>query len=227
MSDAVIQAARLSKSFRTGSRETAVLHSVDLAVERGEYVAIMGPSGCGKSTLMHILGLMLAPSEGRVWIDGVEATELKTAQRARIRREKIGFVFQRFNLLPTVSAAQNIALAQRIRRHSTNGQVAKSVADVLEAVGLSGRADHKPGQLSIGEQQRVAIARGIVHRPAILLADEPTGSLDSANTGRILELFERIHREQGQTMVVVTHSEEVAAAAKRVIRVRDGRVVDA
>ena len=158
-SNILIKTEKLSKTFRNGRLETPVLHDVDLQIGRGEFAAIMGPSGCGKSTLLHILGLMLAPSAGRLTIAGMEASRLRDRERARIRREKIGFVFQRFNLLPTLNAYQNIAVAQRIR--GRNGQIGR----VLETVRMTDKARYKPGQLSIGQQQRIAIARAVAHDP--------------------------------------------------------------
>jgi len=216
----LLQADKLGKTFRSDGLETPVLFEVDLEVRQGEFVAIMGPSGCGKSTLMHVLGLMLSPTSGRVWLDGEDTSGWGDGERARRRREKIGFVFQRFNLLPTVSAYQNLALAQRIRGQRLDGGIGR----VLDAVGLADRAGYKPGRLSVGQQQRVAVARAIVHRPKLLLADEPTGSLDSANSQRILDLFRDIHRTDGLTIVLITHSPQVAQAADRIVHLADGRI---
>ncbi|MBN2210335.1 MAG: ABC transporter ATP-binding protein [Sedimentisphaerales bacterium] len=221
--DIILRAEKLCKTFRNGALETQVLFDLDLQIERGEFVAIMGPSGCGKSTLMHILGLMLSPTAGRVVLDGQNAGQLSDSRRARLRREKIGFVFQRFNLLGTVNAYQNLAIAERVRGNKLDGQITTA----LEAVDMVDRARHKPGQLSIGQQQRIAIARAICHRPALLLADEPTGNLDSGNTRKILDLFTRIHNEYGLTIVMITHSPTVARAANRIIHMADGRITDA
>ena len=220
MSESLIQTENLCKTFRSGKLETPVLFDINLNIRRGEFVAIMGPSGCGKSTLMHILGLMLSATSGRILLDGADSATLNETDRAKVRREKIGFVFQRFNLLPTVSAYQNIALAERIRRNRLDSQV----LEVLEDVQMADRADYKPGQLSIGQQQRIAIARAIVHRPAIVMADEPTGNLDSANAENILGLFRKIHVSRGMTMILITHSKCAAQSADRIIQMNDGRI---
>jgi putative ABC transport system ATP-binding protein len=220
MSETLIHTEKLCKTFRNGKLETPVLFDINLNIRRGEFVAIMGPSGCGKSTLMHILGLMLSATSGRILIDGADAATLNESERAKLRREKIGFVFQRFNLLPTVSAYQNLALAERIRGNPPDHRI----HEVLEAVQMTDRARYKPGQLSIGQQQRIAIARAIVHRPAIVMADEPTGNLDSANAGNILGLFRKIHVSYGITMILITHSERAAQAADRILRMNDGRI---
>jgi putative ABC transport system ATP-binding protein len=220
MSDTLIQTEKLCKTFRSGKLETPVLFDIDLEIRRGEFVAIMGPSGCGKSTLMHILGLMLSATSGRILIDGADAATLHETDRARLRREKVGFVFQRFNLLPTVSAYQNIAIAQRIRGNPPD----RRIHEVLESVQMTDRAHYKPGQLSIGQQQRVAIARAIVHKPAIIMADEPTGNLDSANARNILGLFRKIHVNHGMTIILITHSAAAAEAADRIIHLNDGRI---
>ena len=220
MSETLIQTENLCKTFRSGKLETPVLFDINLHIRRGEFVAVMGPSGCGKSTLMHILGLMLSASSGRILLDGADAATLNETDRAKLRREKIGFVFQRFNLLPTVSAYQNIALAERIRRHRPDSRI----QDVLDAVQMADRAHYKPGQLSIGQQQRIAIARAIVHKPAIVMADEPTGNLDSANAQNILDLFRKIHETGGMTIILITHSQMAAQAADRIIHLNDGRI---
>ena len=208
-------------TFRNGRLETPVLFDVNLEIRSGEFVAIMGPSGCGKSTLMHILGLMLSPTSGEVYIDNRETTDLKKNDRSRLRREKIGFVFQRFNLLPTLTAEQNIAIAERIRGHQLDGQISHA----LESVGMTDKANYKPGQLSIGQQQRIAIARAISHRPELILADEPTGNLDSANSERILQLFREVHQQSGVTVVMITHSPSAAQWADRIVRMTDGKIL--
>lgn len=200
-----------------------VLHGVDLTLQRGEFVVIMGPSGCGKSTLLNILGLMLAPTRAQqLFLAGQDALKLSDAQRTRLRRTSIGFVFQRFNLLPTISARQNVMLPLWLRGDSVDGQV----DDLLNQVGLLPHARKKPAQLSVGQQQRVAIARALVARPALLLADEPTGNLDSANAEGILDLLRRFHREWGQTILMITHSTELTAGAHRVLHMRDGKFLD-
>jgi putative ABC transport system ATP-binding protein len=218
--EALIKTEKLNKTFSNGKLQTPVLFDIDLQISHGEFVAIMGPSGCGKSTLMHILGTMLSPTSGKVIIDGVDVTALNDSARARLRRDTIGFVFQRFNLLTTLNAYQNIAVAERIRGHELDGQITSA----LEAVQMADKAYFKPGQLSIGQQQRIAIARAISHRPKILLADEPTGNLDSANTQRIMELFRQVHKSYGVTIVMITHSQTACQWANRVITMNDGRI---
>lgn len=220
MSEWVIQTERLCKTFTSGSLTTPVLFDIDLDIRRGEFVALMGPSGCGKSTLMHILGLMLSATSGKLILDGQDVRTLSDGQRARMRRDKIGFVFQRFNLLHTVNAYQNLVIAQRIRGRSGDGQAQAA----LEWVGMADRADYKPGQLSIGQQQRVAIARAICHRPEVILADEPTGNLDSVNTNRILALLRKVHDDYKTTIIMITHSLPIAQAADRILFMADGRI---
>ena len=223
MTDTLIKTEKLCKTFSNGRIETPVLFDIDLTIRRGEFVAIMGPSGCGKSTLMHILGLMLSPTSGNIFIDGCQADSINQTRRALIRREKIGFVFQRFNLLPTVTAHNNIAVAERIRRRRLDGQITRA----LEAVQMADKAHHKPGQLSIGQQQRVAIARAVVHQPQIIMADEPTGNLDSQNAKNIMQLFRQINDDQQITVLMITHSQTAAQSADRIIYMNDGRIENA
>lgn len=201
-----------------------VLRGVDLHVGSGEFVVLMGPSGCGKSTLLNIIGLMMLPTRAAVArIAGRDTLGLSDAARTRLRRGTIGFVFQRFNLLPTISVRRNVALPLRIRGEAVDGQPDR----LLERVGLAACARKKPGQLSTGQQQRAALARALVGRPAILLADEPTGNLDSDNADGVLRLLSEIHREQRQTILMITHNETLAVAADRVLQMRDGRLRDA
>jgi len=216
----LIQTEKLCKGFRVDGLEAPVLFDIDLEVGRGEFAAVMGPSGCGKSTLMHILGLMLTPSSGRVILDGQDTSSFTDRERSRFRRDKIGFVFQRFNLLHTLTAYDNLAAAERIRGRALDGQIDRALA----AVQMEGKKQHKPGQLSIGQQQRVAIARAICHEPELILADEPTGNLDSANTESILNLFRQIHRERKVTIVMITHSITAAQWAERIVYMADGRI---
>ena len=220
-SDDILEARNLHKSFGTGPARVHVLRGLDLRVRRGEFLAVMGPSGCGKSTLLHVLGLMTAPDAGEVRIDGRDAGTLSPAQRAEVRRRRIGFVFQRFNLLSVLSAYDNIRLSLRMR--GLDGRA--RIAELLEAMGVAHVAARKPGELSIGEQQRIAVARALAHRPDILLADEPTGSLDSDNRDALLELLAEANRRQGQTIVMITHSAGVAAAAGRIAYMKDGRIL--
>ncbi|HUU82595.1 MAG TPA: ABC transporter ATP-binding protein [Phycisphaerae bacterium] len=223
MNEPILQARGLAKHYRDGDRVCRALHGVDLTIDRGAFLAVMGPSGCGKSTLLNVLGLMCPPTQaGTLRLDGVDCLRLSDRGRTALRRDKIGFVFQRFNLLSTISAAGNVKLALRLRGVVADGQV----DEVLDSVGLKGLAHRKPGHLSIGEQQRAAIARAVACRPALLLADEPTGNLDSDNTRNVLDLFRRFHAEHGLTVVMITHSLDCAAAADRIIHMRDGRFVD-
>ena len=219
----MIDVRGLHHAYVHGAVVEPVLHGLDLQVSRGEFVVIMGPSGCGKTTLLNVLGLMMTPTRAEsVRIAGCDTLGLTDAARARLRRASLGFVFQRFNLLPTISVRRNVALPLRIRNVAADGQVQK----LIEQVGLEGCADKKPGQLSVGQQQRVAIARAVVGRPALLLADEPTGNLDSANANAVLDLLSSLHREHGQTVVMITHNEQLAVGADRVLHLRDGRFVD-
>lgn len=217
--DCLIDVRDLHHTYTHGGVVEPVLHGLNLRVRAGEFVVIMGPSGCGKTTLLNILGLMMRPTRAAsVRIAGQETCALSDARRTRLRRAALGFVFQRFNLLPTVSARQNIALPLRIRNVRIDGQV----ADVIERVGLCDCAHKKPGYLSVGQQQRVAIARAVVGRPALLLADEPTGNLDSASAAAVLDLLWQVHAEDGQTIVMITHNEQLALRAQRVLHMRDG-----
>jgi len=219
----VLDACSVSKSYRQGKTEYAVLHEVDLAVRRGEFLAVMGPSGSGKSTLLHILGLMSTPTRAkRLTIDGVEATWLNQARRTILRRDKIGFVFQRFNLLTVLNAADNLGVALRLRGLHDDHHLDR----VLDFVALTEKRDFKPGQMSIGEQQRLAFARAIVHRPTILLADEPTGNLDTDNADKLMTLIRQAQTEFGQTIVMVTHNADLAAQADRVCLMTDGKLTN-
>jgi putative ABC transport system ATP-binding protein len=223
VTDAILETEGLRMVYRVGSLEVHALQGVDLRVRRGEFVAIVGPSGCGKSTLLHLLGGLARPTEGRVMVDGVEISVAGDAERTRTRREKIGFVFQRFNLLPTLTVRGNLEIVLQI---GGNGRPAgPRIGELLEMVGLPHKIGMKPLDLSAGEQQRVAIARALVNSPAILLADEPTGNLDSVNSGTILELFQDLNRRRGQTIVMITHNHEAAALTQRVIEMRDGRIL--
>jgi len=223
VSDLILSATDIHMSYRSGSVATPVLHGLDLEVRHGEFVLIMGPSGCGKTTLLHILGLMMRPTRAEsLQIDGVDALNLSDGQRTRLRREKIGFVFQRFNLLPVVSAADNVRLAMRLHGLRPDG----TVEALFERFALTGKEHQKPGALSMGEQQRVAIARAVACRPALLLADEPTGNLDSDSSEKVLSLLRELNRRDGQTVVMITHNEQCIAAADRVIHMKDGRFLD-
>ena len=217
----ILVAKGLHKYYGSGLARVHVLRGLDLSVRRGEFLAVMGNSGCGKSTLLHILGLMMPADEGEVYLDGRRLPDGEGA-RTMLRRTQIGFVFQRFNLLGVLSAADNVAISLRVRRLTADGRV----AELFERLGIAHVARRKPGQMSIGEQQRVAVARALAHRPALLLADEPTGNLDSDNGRALLDVFRLMNRQENQTVVMITHSEEAARCADRVVHMKDGRILD-
>ena len=220
---AVIDLRQVSKVYGNGKLEVIALSAVDLLVERGDFVAIMGPSGSGKSTLMNIIGCLDVPTRGRFSLDGVDVRTLDEAALAQVRLRKIGFVFQSFNLIPRTSALANVELPLTYAGVKPKDRRRRAL-EALEAVGLGDRADHGPSELSGGQQQRAAVARALVSDPALLLADEPTGNLDSASTAEVMGLFARLNAE-GRTVVVITHEDEVASFARRIVRLRDGRIV--
>jgi putative ABC transport system ATP-binding protein len=222
----VLETIDLKMVYHVGKVDVAALRGVNVEIGEGEYVALMGPSGCGKSTFLHIVGGMLQPTSGRVRIDGEDITEMSDAERTDVRRRKIGFVFQRFNLFPTLSADGNLKLAERIHSKNGEGDAARR-REVLRLLRLEDKMHHKPLELSGGEQQRVAIARAIVTRPAILLADEPTGNLDTENSQVVLDMLRNLNSEFGQTIVMITHNPEAAKLTDRIIEMRDGYVVEA
>jgi putative ABC transport system ATP-binding protein len=222
--NSVLETVDLRMVYHVGKMEVPALRGATLQVEPGEYVAIMGPSGCGKSTFLHIVGGMLQPTSGRVIIEGEDLTAMTDAQRTDLRRRKIGFVFQRFNLFPTLTAEGNLKLAERIYSGNNNQDPARR-HDVLRLLGLENKMHHKPLELSGGEQQRVAIARAVINRPAILLADEPTGNLDTENSDVVLNMMAQLNKEFRQTIIMITHNAEAAARADRIIEMRDGHVV--
>ncbi|HWA40563.1 MAG TPA: ABC transporter ATP-binding protein [Gemmatimonadales bacterium] len=222
MSDAIIRVRGLERSYVMGTETVHALRGVDVEIRRNEYVAIMGPSGSGKSTLMNLLGCLDTPTAGEYWLNGQEVSRMTDDALARVRNKEIGFVFQTFNLLPRATALQNVELPLVYAGVPTAERRRKAAA-ALERVGLGARMDHRPNELSGGQRQRVAIARGLVNDPALLLADEPTGNLDSTTTEEILEVFKRLH-EQGQTIVIVTHEPDVAQHAERTVVIRDGKV---
>jgi len=218
----VIDLAQVSKTYATGSMSVRALDGVSLRIEEGEYVAIMGPSGSGKSTLMHIIGCLDVLSEGSYQFAGEDVSALDEIELAHIRNRRIGFVFQQFNLLPSLNAWRNVELPMIYAGISRNVRKVKAIA-ALERVGLGDRVNHRPGELSGGQQQRVAVARALVADPALILADEPTGNLDSTATEDALGLFDELH-EQGRTIVLITHELDVAQRSRRIVRVRDGMV---
>jgi putative ABC transport system ATP-binding protein len=211
------------KTYAGGETPVEAVRGVSLVLEAGDFVAVMGPSGCGKSTLLHLCGAMDLPTSGRVLVDGVDVSGLDDDALTRLRRERIGFVFQFFNLLPTLTIAENVALPLLLAGRPE--REARRRADALvERVGLGARAGHYPQQVSGGEMQRAAMARAVVHAPALLVADEPTGNLDSENGARVLELLGELNRDTGVAVLLATHSDETAAAARRTVHMRDGEV---
>ena len=221
----ILQTIDLKKSYQVGKLSVPVLKGVSLDIKEGEFVAIMGPSGCGKSTLLHLLGGLLSPTTGSILVDGEDLAKVSDAQRTDIRRRKIGFVFQRFNLFPTLTAEGNLKLAEKIHLGDGKGN-AENRREVLKLLKLEDKMHHKPVELSGGEQQRVALARAVVNSPAIILADEPTGNLDTENSEIVLNMFKELNEKFRQTIIMITHNPEAAAVCSRVIRMRDGMVVE-
>ena len=219
----ILKADNLEKVYRVGKVDVPALRGVSLSIQEGEFVAVMGPSGCGKSTMLHLLGGLLTPTKGRIVIDGEDLTAASDAKRTDIRRRKIGFVFQRFNLFPTLTAEGNLRLAERI--HGNGADDPDRRREILRMLRLEDKMHHKPLELSGGEQQRVALARAVVNRPAIVLADEPTGNLDSENSEIVLKMFRELNDRFNQTIIMITHNPEAAAACQRVIQMRDGHIV--
>ena len=224
----IVHAENLTKTYRVGAVDVPALRGVTLEVEEGEFLAIMGPSGCGKSTMLHLLGGLLTPTGGRIVIDGEDMTAATDARRTDIRRRKIGFVFQRFNLFPTLTAEGNLRLAERIHaggdgdRRSDDPERRREVLRLLK---LEDKMHHKPLELSGGEQQRVALARAVINNPAIILADEPTGNLDTENSAIVLNMFQEMNYRFNQTIIMITHNPEAAAMCRRIVQMRDGQIV--
>ncbi|MBS1821831.1 MAG: ABC transporter ATP-binding protein [Acidobacteria bacterium] len=225
----IIVAEKLGKTYRSGKLEVPALRSVSFSVEPGEFVAIVGPSGSGKSTLFYVLGGLTSPTSGSLTIDGADFSRLSDIERTRLRRAKIGFIFQKFNLLPTLSAMGNVEIAHDIanlgaeEKKPLDRALLEHLSDLL---GIGGRLEHRPNELSGGEQQRVAIARALISRPSIVLADEPTGNLDTKNSDAVLDMLHKSSREMNQTVLMITHNPEAAQIADRILYMRDGEIVN-
>jgi len=223
MSEYVLETKGVTKVYEAGENKVTALSDVDLQVEKGEFVSIMGPSGSGKTTLLVILGCFDKPTSGQVIIDGLDVTTTKETKLPKIRAEKIGFVFQNFNLIPTLSALENVELPME-RGKIPKGERRSRALKLLESVGLRDKADSRPNRLSSGEQQRVAIARALANGPAIILADEPTGNLDSRTGREIVQLLRKLSREEGRTIILVTHDKQMASLSNRMLPLRDGKL---
>lgn len=221
----IIKVNGLSKIYRTDEIKTLALENINLDINEGEFLSIMGPSGCGKSTLLNIIGLLDSPTEGSVIIDGQETSKMNDRQLTRLRNEKLGFVFQSFHLIPSLNVIENVMLPLTYRPGVSDKEARARSREILEKVGLSHRLHHMPGQLSGGQSQRVAIARAIVGQPKIVLADEPTGNLDSKMGAEVMQILHRLNKEDGTTIVMVTHNEEQARQTNRIVHLFDGRQV--
>jgi predicted ABC-type transport system involved in lysophospholipase L1 biosynthesis ATPase subunit len=221
----ILVASGLRKNYTLGSQEVEVLRGIDVRVRRGEALVIVGASGAGKSTLLHLLGGLDAPSAGDVSLDGASLFGMSSAARSRLRNERLGFVFQSYNLLPELDALENVCLPALLQSRSRDG-MAERGAELLKAVGLGARTEHRPAELSGGEQQRVAIARALMNRPSLVLADEPTGNLDSKTGESILDLLWRLREDSGTTLVMVTHDQHIATRGERVLEIADGRILE-
>jgi putative ABC transport system ATP-binding protein len=224
MTDLVIETHNLKKIYKMGEVEVRALDGIDIQIERGSIISIMGPSGSGKSTLMNLLGCLDRPTEGEYILDGVNVANMKDDQLAEVRNRKVGFVFQSFNLLPRQTSMANVELPLRYAGETKNRRA--KAAQALQSVGLADRMTHKPTELSGGQQQRVAIARALVNNPAIIMADEPTGNLDSKSGREIMELILNLNKTQKTTIIIVTHDQAIAEQTQRIIRLRDGKVLD-
>ncbi|MDE6826344.1 MAG: ABC transporter ATP-binding protein [Paramuribaculum sp.] len=223
----LIELKQVDKIYRTSTIETRALENINLSVNKGEFISIMGPSGCGKSTLLNVMGLLDRPTSGTVTIDGTVTSGLSDRELSSMRNAKLGFIFQSFHLIPSLSVADNVALPLVYRKGSSESERRRLVREVIDRVGLSHRINHMPGQLSGGQCQRVAIARAIVGNPEIIFADEPTGNLDSQMSAEVMELLHKLHREDGRTIVMVTHNEAQAQETQKIIHMFDGHCLDA
>jgi putative ABC transport system ATP-binding protein len=221
---AIIEIEDLRKTYQVGKVDVPALRGVDLTVQRGEFLAIVGPSGSGKSTLFHIIGGLTPPTAGKVWVADQDLAAMTDAGRTRLRKRTVGFVFQKFNLLPNLTARDNIAIARHIA--GTDSKPSPDFEEVLRLLGIANRLDHKPNALSGGEQQRIAIARAIVNHPAILLADEPTGNLDTENSKAVLGILRDLNERLGQTILMITHNPEAAAYGHYTVHMRDGKIIE-
>ncbi len=220
----MIKLENVHKIYKLGKAKVVALRGINLKIESGDYISIMGPSGSGKSTLMNIIGGLDRPTKGRVYIDGRDISRLSDRELAKIRLKKIGFVFQQFNLIPTLTALENVALPMWFAGVNRRKRI-KRAKELLRMVGLEGREHHKPRELSGGEQQRVAIARALANNPEVILADEPTGNLDTKTGRKIIEILEKLNKEEGKTLVIVTHDPEIGKRAKRQLKIRDGIII--
>lgn len=225
MAQDLVVVDNLRKRYVLGNQEVNALQGVSFSVEKGDFVSIMGPSGSGKSTMMNMLGCLDVPTSGSYILDGKDVASMKPDELARVRRDSLGFVFQGFNLLPRTTALENVELPM-VYSGVPSGERKKRASEALERVGLGDRQDHRPHQMSGGQQQRVAIARALVNRAPIILADEPTGNLDTANSTEIMELFQELNENQGITVILITHEPEMALFSKRIITFRDGSIVE-
>ncbi len=219
----MIKLENVYKIYKLGRTEVVALRGVNLEINRGDYISIMGPSGSGKSTLMNIIGCLDRPTKGRVYIDGEDVSKLSDKELAKIRLKKIGFVFQQFNLIPTLTALENVALPMWFAGVERKKRI-KRAKELLKIVGLEGREHHKPRELSGGEQQRVAIARALANDPEVILADEPTGNLDTKTGTRIIDILEKLNKLEGKTLIIVTHDQEIGKRAKIRLKIKDGMI---
>ena len=221
---AEVELFELTKHYRQGGNLVRALDGVSLKIAAGEFLSVVGRSGSGKTTLFDLVGLLLRPTAGRILLDGVDTATLKDGQRADLRGQKIGFIFQEYNLLPALNVVENVLLPQRYSRRRLPGARARAL-ELLEVVGLTDRLGHRPDELSGGQQQRVAIARALINRPTLVLGDEPTGSVDSETAGQLIGIMERLNREERVTFMIVTHDLDLAAQTRRIVRLKDGKVI--